>query len=116
MIQDVQGLAKTLLLCFIVCLCSCSSSLEKLPAISHIVEIRSMQVQPAELMVSKGDTVVFVNRDMVVHDVTEKDMDWTSSALSTDQEYRMVVNTDVEYYCTIHPVMKGKLICDERME
>jgi plastocyanin len=73
-----------------------------------------MQFQPAELAVNKGDTVVFINRDIVVHDVTEKDMAWTSSALSTDQQYRVVANTDAEYYCTIHPVMKGKLICKKQ--
>ena len=69
-----------------------------------------MQFQPAELVVNEGDTVVFVNRDIVVHDITEKGRAWSSSALSTDQQYRMVVETDVEYYCSLHPVMKGKLL------
>jgi plastocyanin len=68
-----------------------------------------MQFQPAELLVNKGDTVFFINRDIVVHDVTEKNRSWASSPLSTDHEYSMVVKNDVEYYCSIHPVMKGKL-------
>ena len=116
MVQYIHGLVKTLFSCFVFCLSGCSSSLEKLPAVTHIVEIRSMQFQPAELLVNKGDTVVFINRDIVIHDVTEMNMTWASSALSTDQEYRMVVYTGVQYYCSIHPVMKGKLICNEGTE
>ena len=77
----------------------------------YTVEIRSMQFQPAELAVEKGDTVVFVNRDIVAHNVTEQRSNaWASPSLFTGQSYSKVVNEATDYYCTFHPVMKGKLL------
>jgi plastocyanin len=100
-----------LLLLLISCLFSCSSVPEKAKPKTHTVEILQMQFQPAELMVQKGDSVMFINEDLVVHDVTEeKTKAWTSSALPPDKTYTMVVNESANYYCTLHPVMKGKLV------
>ena len=70
-----------------------------------------MQFQPSELTVQKGDTVVFINNDMVEHDVAEeKNKTWSSSPLPAGKSYSLVVNQSADYYCTIHPVMKGKLL------
>lgn len=81
------------------------------PPTRHTVEIRQMQFQPSELTVQKGDTVVFINNDMVEHDVTEeKNKTWSSSPLPVGKSYSLVVNQSADYYCTIHPVMKGKLL------
>ena len=90
---------------------SCSSPEEITVPRSHIVEIRAMQFHPSELSVQKGDTVVFINNDMVVHDVTEENSkSWGSSPLSTGQSFSLVVTASADYYCTIHPVMKGHII------
>lgn len=76
----------------------------------HTVVISSMQFNPAELTVHKGDSVVFINNDLVVHDITqEPDKAWTSSNLSPGQSYRMAVMESSNYNCSIHPTMKGKL-------
>jgi plastocyanin len=70
-----------------------------------------MKFQPAELTVNKGDTVIWTNHDIVTHDVTEeKDKLWTSGPLASGQSWSMVVNNSADYYCSIHVVMKGKLI------
>jgi plastocyanin len=101
---------KEIIICLVLVLCSCTVR-EKITPKSHVIEIKSMQFRPAELLVQKGDTVIFVNKDLFVHDVTEgKTKAWTSTPLSTDQSYRMVVNESADYYCSIHPVMKGKLV------
>src|SRR5688572_25868617 len=90
---------------------SCSTSEEKPTPKSYTVEINAMQFQPSELRVQKGDTVVFLNKDMVVHDVTEeKSKSWGSSPLSTGQSFSLVASESADYYCTIHPVMKGKIL------
>jgi plastocyanin len=100
-----------LLFLFVSCLFSCSSAPEKRKPQTHTVEILQMQFRPAELIVQKGDSVMFINEDLVVHDVTEeKTKAWTSSALPPDKTYTMVVNESAGYYCTIHPVMKGRLV------
>jgi plastocyanin len=77
----------------------------------HTVEIKQMKFNPAELQVSKGDTVVWVNHDIVAHDVTEeRAKKWTSSLIPSNASWQMVVSQSADYYCSIHVVMKGKLI------
>ncbi|HTM64838.1 MAG TPA: plastocyanin/azurin family copper-binding protein [Flavipsychrobacter sp.] len=77
---------------------------------THVVEIARMQFIPAELTVHKGDTVVFVNHDMLTHDITEEGKLWTSSKLPPDSSWTMVTTQTANYYCSLHPVMKGKII------
>jgi|SRR5688572_9863537 len=90
---------------------SCSTSEEKPTPKSYTVEINAMQFQPSELRTQIGDTVVFLNKDMVVHDVTEeKSKAWASSPLSTAQSFSLVVTESANYYCSIHPVMRGKIL------
>ena len=101
----------TRLVCLSIFLSNCSISTDKTPPRSHSVVIQSMQFQPVELTVQKGDTVVFVNKDILVHDVTEeRRKTWSSAPLSTGETYKMVVLESADYYCSIHPVMKGKLL------
>lgn len=77
----------------------------------HTIEIREMKFHPAELRVQKGDTVVWINKDLVAHDVTEETRKaWTSSVIPSGKSWRMVVAESVEYFCSIHQVMKGKIV------
>ena len=87
---------------------------EKNTAKLYTVEIKEMKFQPAELTVQKGDTILWINKDIVTHDVTEQpDKSWTSSPLTTGQSWSMVATQSVDYYCSIHVVMKGKVTVDE---
>ncbi|MFL5788986.1 MAG: plastocyanin/azurin family copper-binding protein [Flavisolibacter sp.] len=100
-----------LLLFSIILLENCSQAPENANPKSYLVEIKAMQFQPSELIVHRGDTIVFINRDILVHDVTEEtNKAWTSSPLSTGQSFSLVVSENADYYCSIHPVMKGKLL------
>jgi plastocyanin len=74
------------------------------------VEIRDMKFEPDVLFAKTGDTVVFTNDDLVTHDVTEQNKAWTSSALAPGKSWSMVITGSVAYYCSIHVVMKGKII------
>ncbi len=80
---------------------------------THIVEIRDMKFQPAELNVHKGDTVIWINKDIVAHDVTEQDKVWASPALASDSSWTKIIMQSDAYYCSIHVVMKGKLTVEE---
>lgn len=94
-------------------LTSCSAPKKKAIPKSYTVEIRAMQFQPAELSVEKGDTVLFINQDMLVHNVTEeKTKAWGSQSLAPGDSYKMVANETCDYYCSLHPVMKGKLLVE----
>jgi len=90
---------------------NCSSD----PAIhspeAYTVEIKQMKFQPSELVLQKGDTVIWINHDFIVHDVTEDPgKTWTSSAIQNGESWRMVVTESSNYFCNIHQVMKGKLL------
>jgi plastocyanin len=78
---------------------------------SYTVEIKQMKFQPADLTIQKGDTVVWINKDIVSHDVTEEsNKAWTSSLMPVGESWSLVVNESADYYCSIHVVMKGRLI------
>jgi plastocyanin len=78
---------------------------------THTVQIIKMQFTPAELKVSKGDTVVFRNMDMVTHDATEASgKTWKSPALAAGKSWHMVATQSASYFCSFHPVMKGKIL------
>ncbi len=77
---------------------------------THTVEISQMKFKPAALDVKKGDKVVFINKDIVFHDVTETSgKSWKSPALAPGKSWSMVVTQNQSYYCSIHPVMKGSI-------
>ena len=76
----------------------------------YTVDIKQMQFQPATLTVQRGDTVVWINHDMVPHDVTEeKSKAWASGLLPPGKSWSMPVTKSTDYYCSIHVVMKGKI-------
>ncbi|HEX5169634.1 MAG TPA: plastocyanin/azurin family copper-binding protein [Cyclobacteriaceae bacterium] len=80
----------------------------------HTIEIKQMKFQPDELRLHKGDTVLWINRDITDHDVTEEtNKTWTSSRLSAGKSWSKVVTESADYFCSLHLVMKGKLIVTE---
>ncbi len=91
--------------------CSTPSSPEKHKPKTYTVEIYQMKFQPAQLTVHKGDTVEWVNKDIVAHDVTQVPNNlWSSSNLPPGKSWKMAVEETDDYYCSIHVVMLGKLI------
>jgi plastocyanin len=96
---------------YVFLLDSCRSVPKKSVPRKHTVEIRAMKFQPAELVVESGDTVVWVNRDIVAHDVTEQPSKaWNSPVMPIGASWSLVVTQSADYYCSIHVVMKGKLV------
>jgi plastocyanin len=69
-----------------------------------------MKYHPAQLNVKKGDTVIWINKDFVPHDVTEETTQkWTSKPFNQGEQWSKVVNEDVKYFCNLHKVMKGTI-------
>ena len=76
----------------------------------HTVIIKEMKFQPSEIRVDKGDIVVWINKDIVTHNVTEeKEKGWASPALSAGKSWKMTVKKSFSYFCTLHPIMKGTI-------
>ncbi len=77
----------------------------------HTIEIKNMKFVPSELTVHKGDTVIWINRDIFWHDVTEfKNKTWSSSTLLQGESWYKVITKNEDYYCSLHVVMKGLII------
>jgi plastocyanin len=84
--------------------------LAKTPAKVHKVEIKGMKFIPAEVTVHKGDTIVWTNNDIVVHNVTEtSNKAWKASPIQVGKTWKMAVGQSAEYFCSFHPTMKGKI-------
>ncbi|HEX7120340.1 MAG TPA: cupredoxin family copper-binding protein [Longimicrobiales bacterium] len=81
----------------------------------HVVEIRGFAYAPQTLEVAVGDTVVWVNRDVVPHTATASDGAWDSGTFGKDESWSYVPREsgEREYVCTLHPIMKGRLIVKE---
>ena len=76
----------------------------------YTVEIKEMKFLPTVIQVKKGDTIVWINRDMVPHNVTEeKQKAWASPLLPVGKSWKMVVQASGAYFCSLHPVMKGRI-------
>lgn len=79
----------------------------------HVVEISQMKFVPDVLSVNKGDTIVWINKDMVDHDVTEEAThSWTSSKIPAGGSWEMIATKSEAYFCSLHVVMKGKIVVD----
>ena len=95
---------------------SCNDGKEKTEAsapapTTYTVVIAQMKFTPAELLVNKGDTVIWINRDLVDHNVTDAaSKQWASPTLATGDSWRKVVDESIAYLCTLHPVMKGAVV------
>lgn len=75
----------------------------------HLVTIYQMKFDPENIKIKKGDIVEWVNKDFVPHDVTEIDKKWTSKPLNKGAKFSKVITKDIEYFCSIHVVMKGSV-------
>ncbi len=90
-------------------ICGVSACTTTLPPQTYTVEIKDMKFVPDNITVSKGDTIVWINRDMVAHDVTDVQKAWKSGSIQAGASWKMAVTNAADYYCSIHMVMKGKI-------
>src|SRR6187551_3393709 len=77
----------------------------------HTVLIEGMRYQPEGLTVAAGDTVVWVNRDMVPHTATSAAGRFDSNEIAPGKSWTHTVSVtgDFDYLCTYHPLMKAVL-------
>ena len=76
----------------------------------HVVTIENMKFNPVTISINKGDQVTFINKDIVGHNATEVSKVWASPMLQTGQSWTFTPEKTSDYYCTVHVVMKGKII------
>lgn len=76
---------------------------------THIVEINGMAFTPAALDVAVGDTVTWINNDVVPHTATAADGSFDSRAIDQGGQWSLVIESSgsLDYVCTFHPRMSG---------
>ncbi|MGE8690355.1 MAG: cupredoxin domain-containing protein [Achromobacter sp.] len=81
-------------------------------AAGHIVSIEGMQFSPATLTVRRGDTVTWVNKDLVPHTATALSRAFDSGAIAAGASWTYTVGEagSIAYTCLFHPTMQGTLV------
>ena len=81
----------------------------------HTVNMEGMVFRPAVITVRPGDTVVWVNKDMVPHTATSAPAGFDSKVIPANDSwrYRAEKTGDFDYVCSFHPTMTGKLSVQE---
>ncbi|MEK7217799.1 MAG: cupredoxin family copper-binding protein [Patescibacteria group bacterium] len=83
------------------------------PVVSIAVDIKNFLFNPQTLTIKKGTKVTWVNNDTAPHTVTSDVGNLLNSpTLASGQSFSFTF-TDVgtnNYYCAIHPTMKGSII------
>ena len=76
------------------------------------VAIHNMHFEPAMLTVDVGTTITWVNGDGSPHTVTDKGKVFRSAALDTEDRfsYTFAAPGEFTYFCTLHPMMVGKIV------
>jgi len=79
---------------------------------THRIEIKGMAFAIPELAAAPGDTIVWVNQDIVPHTVTADGKQFDSGSLAPSGEWSLVIRERgrFPYTCTFHPTMKGVLV------
>jgi plastocyanin len=78
---------------------------------THTVTIDASSYQPATLTVRVGDSIVWVNKDLLVHTATTQPGGFDSQAIAPGKSWKYTAKTEGEiaYSCTFHPAMKGTI-------
>lgn len=103
---------RTLLVTFGLIVCTivvCAGDQRK--AKTHTITIEGMRFLPEVLTVSSGDTIVWVNKDIVPHTATSKTGNFDSKLIQVDKSWKYTIRKkgDFAYICTFHPTMKAML-------
>ena len=76
----------------------------------HTVTMEATSFKPDVLTVNVGDTIVWINKDMFPHTATSQGrFDSGSIAVNSSWEYTPTEPAEIDYVCTLHPGMTGKL-------
>lgn len=98
---------------FLVLVCGLGLAAEPAGPKTHVVRIESMKFTPSVISVRPGDTVEFLNTDLVPHTVTERSARAFDSGMITAKgTWKLVVGEKgaLDYRCVYHPDMMGRIV------
>jgi plastocyanin len=80
--------------------------------VTHTVTIDATSFAPASLTIAPGDSVNWVNKDIIPHTATSaKKGLFDSGTIATGESWKHTFKTagDLAYICQFHPTMKGSI-------
>lgn len=101
---------------FLVLVCGLGLAAEPAGPKTHVVRIESMKFTPSVISVRPGDTVEFLNTDLVPHTVTERSARaFDSGMISAKETWKLVAGEKgtLLYRCIYHPDMMGKIVVEQ---
>jgi plastocyanin len=81
------------------------------PPRTYTVNMEGMAFTPEVLTVAAGDTIVWINKDLVAHTATSTAAGFDSKIVDVRKSWRHTVDRegDFDYVCSLHPTMTAKL-------
>jgi plastocyanin len=94
----------------ISCVTACAADERTTPR-THTITMEKMRFQPQSLTVASGDTIVWVNKDLVPHTATSQAGGFDSQVIPADKSWRFTPRARGEfaYICVFHPTMTATL-------
>jgi plastocyanin len=79
--------------------------------VTHTVTIDATRYEPSRLVVRPGDTIVWVNKDLIPHTATATGGAWDSKAVPAGASWRLTIEAKgaTDYSCLFHPTMIGRI-------
>ena len=84
---------------------------------SHIIVIHEFDYRPPELLINKGDKILWINYDVEPHDIISgnpsmRENIFNSKLLGPGQRFVFEFNElgVYVYHCSIHPTMTAKIV------
>ncbi|MEM7378501.1 MAG: cupredoxin family copper-binding protein [Pseudomonadota bacterium] len=92
-----------------------SSAEADVPEGAITIAISNFAYSPAQQTVSAGDTIVFVNEDGAPHSATATDGSFDTGVFAGGESGSITVSSvgTYDYFCSVHPNMKGTLVVEE---
>jgi len=109
----IRGLRAAGASCGLGLLVSCAQpgATDRPPPQTHTVVMEGLRFRPDTVTVNAGDSLVWVNRDLVPHSATSAVARFDSRAIGADRSWRVSLSRpgDFEYVCSFHPTMKARV-------
>jgi plastocyanin len=105
------GVTAALVCAAVLVSCRLQPMADRSPAQTHTVTMEGMAFQPNVIAVAAGDTIAWVNKDMVPHSATSDTAGFDSKAVQAHGSWRTRVERvgDFEYVCSFHPRMTARV-------
>ena len=74
------------------------------------ITMENLVISPAEASAKVGDTIEWINKDILSHSATARNGDWDVTIPANKTVTQVLKKAgDIDYYCRFHPNMKGHL-------